>query len=168
MEKIMTFEEEIRKYLKNKTTVKSIFKNLEKLPETKGIYIYTAPDNNAADIEFLDTTTAKESRRGKSLLYSKDELNIKFSRGDKKILYIGCTPKGSLKERTKLRAQYSKEKNKDIRARGGRALWQIKNWENIGLDFYYYETENCEILEKFLLSLYKKQYGVLPVANWKI
>lgn len=167
MEKIMIFEEEIKKYLKNKTTVANVFKNPEILPETKGIYIYTAPDNYT-DIEFLDTTTAKESRRGKSLLYSKDELKNNFNQGDKKILYIGCTPKGNLRKRTKLRAQYSKEKGKDIRARGGRALWQIKDWENIGLNFYYYEIEDCETLEKFLLSLYKQQYGVWPVANRRI
>ncbi|MBO4644716.1 MAG: hypothetical protein J5716_08950 [Alphaproteobacteria bacterium] len=163
----MTFENEIKKYLKNKTTVKNVFSHPEILPETKGIYIYTAPDDDT-EIEFSDTTTAKETRKGSSLLYPKYKLEDKFSRGDKKILYIGCTPKGTLRERTALRAKYSKEKIKDIRARGGRALFQIKNWESIGLNFYYYEIEECEALEEELLSLYKEQYDVLPVANMKI
>ena len=124
------------------------------------------PDNNIS-IEFLDTTTAKEKRNGKSLLYSKNKLIDKFNSGDKKILYIGSTPKENLRERTETRAKYSKEKIKDIRARGGRALWQIKNWESIGLNFYYCEIENCEEVEKHLLTMYKQQYGVYPVANWK-
>ena len=163
----MSFEEEIKTFLKNKTTVKKVFDYPKILPETKGIYIYAVPDNNS-DIEFLDTTTAKETYKGKSLLYSKNDLSRKFNSGDKKILYIGCTPKGSLMERTKLRAKYSKEKGKDLRARGGRALWQIKNWENIELNFYYYEIEDCKELEKRLLALYQQQYGVLPVANWSM
>lgn len=158
----MTFEDEISKYLKNKTTVKNVFSHPETLPETRGIYIYTVPDDNAK-IEFSDTTTAKETFEGRSLLFPKDELKNKFSRGDKKILYIGKAE--NLRKRTALRAKYSKEKIKDIRARGGRALFQIKNWESIGLNFYYYETGDCERLEKALLSLYELQYGVLPVAN---
>ena len=158
----MTFENEIKKYLKNKTTVKNVFEHPEILPETKGIYIYTVPDDNSK-IEFSDTTTAKETFEGRSLLFPKDELKNKFSRGDKKILYIGKAE--NLRKRTKQRAKYSKEKFKDIRARGGRALFQIKNWESIGLNFYYYEIEECEALEKALLSLYEMQYGVLPVAN---
>lgn len=162
-----TFEKEIGKYLKNKTTVKNVFNHLEILPETKGIYIYTVPDDNI-NIEFLNTTTAKETYQGKSLLYPKDELKNKFDNGDKKILYIGSTPNENLRKRTKTRAKYSKEKNKDISARGGKALWQIKNWENIELNFYYCEVESCREVEKYLLTLYKQQYGVLPVANWKI
>ena len=161
----MTFNDEIQKYLKNKTTVKNVFSHPEILPETKGIYIYTVPDNNIS-IEFLNTTTAKETYKGKSLLYSADLLTDKFNNGDKKVLYIGSTPSENLGKRTKSRANYSKEKIKDIRARGGRALWQIKDWENIGLNFYYYETEDCRKIENYLLILYKEEYGVLPVANW--
>ena len=162
----MTFSSEIQKYLKNKTTVKNVFNHPEILPETKGIYIYTVP-NKDVGIEFLGTTTAKETHNGRSLIFSKDKLTDKFNKGDKKILYIGSTPSKNIKERTMLRAKYSKEKNKDIRARGGRALWQIKDWENIGLNFYYYETKNCELLETKLLTMYKEEYGVYPVANWK-
>ena len=69
----MSFEEEIKTFLKNKTTVKKVFDYPKILPETKGIYIYAVPDNNS-DIEFLDTTTAKETYKGKSLLYSKNDL----------------------------------------------------------------------------------------------
>ncbi len=161
----MTFNDEIQKYLKNKTTVKNVFSHPEILPETKGIYIYTVPDNNIS-IEFLNTTTAKETYKGKSLLYSAELLTDKFNNGDKRVLYIGSTPSENLRKRTKSRANYSKEKIKDIRARGGRALWQIKDWEDIGLNFYYYETEDCRAIEHELLVLYEKECGVLPVANW--
>lgn len=161
----MTFNDEIQKYLKNKTTVKNVFNHSEILPETKGIYIYTVPDSNS-NIEFLNTTTAKEIHDGQNLLFSAELLKNKFESGDKRILYIGSTPSGTLRKRTKLRASYSKEKIKDIRARGGRALWQIKNWESIGLNFYYYETDDCRAIENQLLTLYLKEYGVLPVANW--
>ena len=162
----MTFSTEIQKYLINKKTVKNVFSHPEILPETKGIYIYTVPDKDV-DIEFLDTTTAKETYNGKSLIFSKDKLTDKFNKGDKKVLYIGSTPSKNIKERTMLRAQYSKEKNKNIGTRGGRALWQIKDWENMGLNFYYYETENCTQLETKLLTMYKEEYGVYPVANWR-
>ena len=165
----MIFEEEFNKYFKNKTTVKNAFNNSEVLPNTHGIYVYRVPEDKIADIEFLDTTTAQETKpNGKTALYPKEQLTIKYNNGDKKTLYIGkAEGKDNIQKRTKQRANYSKEKHKYIPARGGRAMFQIKDWENIGLEFYYFETEDV-FLETELLTLYQNEYGTLPVANWKI
>jgi hypothetical protein len=50
--------------------------------------------------------------------------------------------------------------------RGGRAIWQIEN--NKDLLIGYFLCNSPESKEKELLKIYKGQYGVLPLANWKI
>ena len=166
----MTFSDEFQKHFKNKTTVNNAFNNPETLPKSHGIYVYRVPEDKISEIEFLDTTTAQETKpNGKTALYPKEELTIKFNNGDKRTLYIGKaeSEKDNISESTKQRAEYSHEKNKYIPARGGRAMFQIKDWENIGLEFYYFETEDAAYFENYFLTLYENEYRVLPVANMK-
>jgi len=156
-------------YKQNKTTIGELFKNyaeknLNKLPpKVSGIYIVEAPQD--FKVEFtLDTVAPKNHpKTGACLLYCIDDLAAKFNKGDKKILYIGETEaKDGLYGRWETRWKFANGDQK-ARARGGRALWQIKNSGE--LIFYYYETANAEELEGKLLEEYKAKFGVFPVAN---
>lgn len=55
---------------------------------------------------------------------------------------------------------------KPIGAYGGRIIAQIKGYEN--LQVWYMECENPVQKETELLDLFKKHYGKLPFANWKM
>jgi len=168
------FEQEINKYLKNKSNINEI--KFSDLPKTSGIYVVALADNKK--IEIAETTSAiKEytDSKGKkhNLIYLKSELENKLEHVDKRILYIGKAEAkdGGLFNRISQLIKYS---NGDCNNhRGGRALWQIKDWENV-LILYWYETENSEKLEKQLLNLHSKEHlnkkkGLsYPFANWRL
>lgn len=48
--------------------------------------------------------------------------------------------------------------------RGGRAIWQIENSEELLLG--YRSCENPEAKEREMLKEYYEKYGTFPVANW--
>jgi hypothetical protein len=57
--------------------------------------------------------------------------------------------------------------------RGGRALWQIQNWQE-KLVLYWLECENASQQEKFLLSIFSNEHKQIdnrrysyPFANWR-
>lgn len=150
-------------YKKHKTTVKELLKKLNELPDTCGIYIIEASTNQK--IEFLPTTTAPETYKGKNLLYDIDILQEKYNSGDKEILYIGKTTcRQGLRNRLGSYIKYGY--GQEVAHRGGRAIWQIKNSGD--LTVYYYECEDANGLEQKLLKEYKNKYNVLPVANHRI
>ena len=169
-----TFNQEISKYLKNKSNIK----NLERsnIPKTSGIYIVELADNKKINI--LETSSAKKEYKdykGKihNLIYTKTELENKLLTVDKKILYIGKAEakQGGLFDRISQLIKYAYG-NCDNH-RGGRALWQIKDWENI-LNIYWYEDDEAEKLEKHLLKLHAKEHPnkkkgfTYPFANWRL
>lgn len=150
-------------YKKHKTTVKDLYQRLKELPDTCGIYIIEAP--KGMKIEFLSSTTAPETYKGKNLLYDSKTLQEKFNNGDKEILYIGKTTcRQGLRNRLGSYIKYGY--GHEVAHRGGRALWQIKNSRD--LTVYYYECEDANGLEQKLLKEYKNKYNVLPVANHRI
>lgn len=165
----MKFNEEIKKYLKNGKRIKELLNNYSYLPKANGIYIVTN-ENEDEDVEFLDTTTAiteyLKNGEVKNLLYTKEELTNKYNNGNKKVLYIGKAEckNGGLKTRIRQLLKYAQKEGKIHR--GGRALWQIKDWEN-KLTIFYCEIEQAEAKERELLCLHEDEYSVLPVANWR-
>ena len=161
---MMKFEDETKKYLKNKTNIKNIV-NVTNISEEEGIYIVTLNDNGK--IKISNKTTAIESyiKNGKevNLLYDKSTLEDKLKKCHKQILYVG---KGdSLKTRIKCLVNYANKKCKNHR--GGRALWQIEKWED-NLSICWCEVKNAISIEKKLLELHYKEFGTYPFANWRI
>jgi len=121
---------------------------------------------------FKDTTTAISSYKGKSMLYDSKTLIIKhknqFLKGveidsiDRYTLYIGKAK--NLFRRICQLVEYAYGESEVHR--GGRALWQMENWE----DELYIEIipcENPEDEEKRLLVNFKEEFGDYPLANWR-
>ncbi len=174
----MAFEKTIEKYLKNEIKLNDAVKNLQSMSFLKenGIYIVRTKDVN---IEFSNTTTTaiKENKDGDNLIYFEghpklkeigcETLKEKFDKGDRKTLYIGkAEGNDGLEQRVKKLLEYSISNYK--KHEGGRALWQIEDWQSLEcLYLYYCEVEKAKELEKELLGAYKNEYGVFPVANWK-
>ena len=169
----MSFKSEIASYKQNKTLIKNI--DFSKISKKPGIYIAELVDNKK--IEILNTTTAIteyiKNGKTKNLIYSKSKLLNKLSLCDKGILYVGKAEAkdGGLNTRISQLIDYAYGKCDNHR--GGRALWQIKDWENI-LNLYWCEVENAEKVEKHLLKLHsiehpnKKKGLSYPFANWRL
>ncbi len=159
----MKFSEEIKKYLKNKKQIKELLNNYSSLPKANGIYIVTNEEDE--DVEFLDTTTAITEYNGRSLLYDKVKLIEKYNKGNKKVLYIGkaACDNGRLQKRMSELLDYAQGNCNNHR--GGRALWQIKDWDKLMI--YHCEVDCAEDKEKELIRLHKAEYSVFPVANWR-
>lgn len=168
----MSFKSEVEKYKLNKTLIKNV--DLTKIPWNSGIYIIELVENKK--IEILDTTTAVTERfhKGKltNQLFQKSDLEYKLSLCDDRILYIGKAESrnGGLRKRICQLKNYAYGIC-DCHS-GGRALWQIKDWEN-SLNLYWYEVENAEELEKYLLNLHSSERPNIatklsyPFANWR-
>lgn len=134
------------------------------IPIDKGIYIIKKPCDLA--IKFLDKTTAITDFKSKRLLYDVEILKNKYSGlQDKNILYIGkAACKKGLRQRIGQYIDYGYNEGKIHR--GGRAIWQIENCEQLIIDFYC--CEECEQEEKSLLKNYKILNGNYPLANWRL
>ena len=169
----MSFKSEISKYKQNKTLIKQV--DFTQISKKSGIYIVELTENNS--IEIINTTTAitEYNKNGeiKNLVYSKLKLINKLSLCDKEILYVGKAEAkdGGLNARISQLIDYAYGKCDNHR--GGRALWQIKNWENI-LNLYWCEVENAERIEKHLLQLHSIEHSnnkkglSYPFANWRL
>lgn len=134
------------------------------IPNEKGIYIVIKPKN--IDGIFSLNTTAIAEYKGKSMLYSIDELLSKFEQSDKEILYIGKAGGNANKLKQRIEQFVKYGYGLVDNHRGGRAIWQMENNKKLLLGFV--ECNNPEKKEKELLSEYCQNYGVLPVANRKI
>lgn len=174
MEYNMNFETEIAKYLKNKSLFSKTL--ISDIPKVNGIYIIGIDEDN---IKFSENSTAIPNYKGKNLLYKKYDLEYKFNKCKNKILYIGKAEakEGGLKERITQLARYSQGKCNNHR--GGKALWQIKEWEKY-LYLYWCETQNALVAETKLLQLFSSEHPYIdnekpydkvkysyPLANWR-
>lgn len=173
-EVIMSFETEISKYLKNRSLFTDI--SVSDIPKVSGLYIVETNDTN---IMFSDDTTAILKYNGKNLLYKTFDLEYKFNKCKNKILYIGKAESkdGGLKGRITQLIKYSKGECDNHR--GGKALWQIKEWEKY-LYLYWCETQNALVAETKLLQLFSSEHPYInnekpynkikysyPLANWR-
>jgi len=134
------------------------------IPINKGIYIVRIPCNFT--VKFLDKTPAISDFKSKNLLYDIKMLENKYSSlQDKNILYIGKADcEKGLRQRIGQYIDYGYKKGKIHR--GGRAIWQIENYEKLLIDFYC--CIECEHEEKNLLKNYKFLNGDYPLANWRL
>ncbi|WP_368293734.1 hypothetical protein [Dehalobacter sp. TBBPA1] len=132
------------------------------IPNEIGVYIVVAPESFI--VEFINQTTAINEYHEKNLLYPAEDLKMKFSETDHKILYIGKAGGeiNRLRQRIKQYVRYGYHEVENHR--GGRAIWQIKN--NRKLLLGYFVCNNPETIERELLSEYYNKNGTYPVANW--
>lgn len=162
----MKFEEEIKKYLKNKTNIKDV--DITNISSKNGIYIVALSDDGKVSVSDKTTAIKSYTKSGKevNLLYDKSKLDDKLKECNKKYLYIGkAERKDGLNKRINELMKYAYAKCKIHR--GGRALWQIGNWQE-NLCLYWCEVENAENAEKQLLKMHRSEYGVYPFANWRL
>jgi len=159
------FTSEIYEKFNDKMATISELKNSYKsIPNESGIYFVIKPKD--FKVEIMEKTTAITEYKNKSMLFDKNQLVKKFEKSNKIILYIGKADgkKNTLQKRIRQLIEYSYGKAKNHR--GGRALWQIK--DNKDLLLIYFENTNARNLEKELLKEYKRRFGELPLANWRI
>ncbi|MDD2476938.1 MAG: hypothetical protein PHI32_13645 [Dysgonamonadaceae bacterium] len=133
------------------------------IPNEKGIYIVMVPEQ--FDVQFLENTTAITTHNGKNLLYPACDLRTKYNSSDRKILYVGKAGGENNKLRQRIRQYVKYGYGEANNHRGGRAIWQIKNSEQLLIGYHICEKPRDE--ESILLAEYYSKYGTFPVANWK-
>lgn len=137
--------------------IKDLIKNgVKDITKSEGIYKVIAPEG--FNVEFVDNclnTTCNP--------YRLNELQDKYNKiKDKSVLYIGKA--NNLQRRIRQYVNYGLNKGKVHK--GGRAIFQIKNFEQ--LEIIVINCANCAEVEKQALIEYKKNNGKLPLANWRI
>ena len=140
-------------------------KEIIKIPKEPGIYFVL---NNLDDIEFRDDTDLLHYYN-ENFPYDYEKLNkkkeiLKEKKYLKNILYIGKATE--LNQRLKQYMKYGCNKCKIHK--GGRAIWQINNYQY--LKVFWIEIKNkiqAEKAEKKLLSEFKSKNTVYPFANWR-
>lgn len=131
------------------------------VPNENGIYVILVPDN--FQIVFTESTTAILEFRKRCMVYSASELQLKFEKSDKNILYIGKAEGTQNKLRQRIRQFVKYGYREADNHRGGRAIWQIENNKKLLLG--YQECQNARAVESDELMLYYSKYGTFPVAN---
>ena len=134
--------------------------NLLRIPQVSGVYVVDTPRNDFMP-EISSETTGPEFFKGRSLLYSAEELQKKFMQSDRKRIYIGKAT--NLRQRISHMIRYGMGEN--IPHRGGRAVWQIMNSRE--LLFGWCPCENPRGVEHEMLVAYRLAYNVYPMANWR-
>ena len=134
--------------------------NLSLIPQTSGVYVIDIPENSFIP-EISNSSTCPKFFKGRSLLYSAEELQTKFMRSDRKRLYIGKAK--NLRQRISKMIRYGMGEN--VPHRGGRAIWQITNARD--LLFGWCPCLNPRNVEHEMLIDYLCAFGVYPMANWR-
>ncbi len=140
--------------------------NCAEIPAGKGIYRVLVPEG--MEIRFTET-----SPNPSVVPYEKEVLEEKYAKcHDKRTLYIGkANGRNGLQQRIRQYIHFAFGDKKTINHKGGRAIWQIENYESLLLT--YEECADCETVEHDLLKEYKDRNkggnkdGVYPLANWK-
>ncbi len=148
---------------------------LDLLPEEGGVYRLRMYDDFV--IEVLDKNVGRQTTsKGKPSEYVPEKLRKKVAKvyGTEKpyrtdVIYIGQTNcKGGLRER--IREYLGFRYDEKTRAHdGGRAAWQIKNSENLIVEYVVIDDgRNPEDVEKEMLREFKEKYGDYPLANRRL
>lgn len=96
--------------------------------------------------------------------YPAHALQAKWEAGDHRCLYIGkAARQGGLKKRLWEYVGYGYGLKKNHR--GGRAVWQVRDFGNLTIRWEIVPDTNQT--EHELLCYYKSIYGTYPVANWR-
>lgn len=134
--------------------------DLRHIPAAPGIYLVGVPFDGF-EPNISDATTGPRFVKGRSMLYPASKLKEKFNLSDKRCLYIGESD--NLQHRITLFLQYGR--GEDVPHRGGRAIWQIANSDELILAWC--PCPNHENVKSALLASYRQSFGVLPMANQK-
>ena len=134
----------------------SDYKNI---PDKPGIYRVFVPEG-------LTVSFSAEISNPAAPSYPVYKLTEKYAKCEEKsLVYIGkANGRGGLRQRIRQYMQYGC--NKAVNHKGGRAIWQIKDYPRLLLT--YEPCEDCEQREHQLLDAYKKRNNeVYPLANWR-
>ena len=126
--------------------------------DCEGVYIFVLP-NDFGKVELLSNGELEESCAEIEPAFSQEKLQAKLT--DSNILYIGRS--NNMRARVELHKQYWK--GEDVRARGGRAIGQIKGWNN--LEVWYFPCTNPIQTKSALLKSFLLSHSTLPFANWQ-
>lgn len=141
------------------TTLETLFRlDCENIPENRGIYTVLAPEG--MNIRFVDKVINTAS-----LPYPRLLLEEKYeSCEDKQVIYIGkASGKKGLRQRIRQYMKYGW--NLGTNHRGGRAIWQIEDYEMLLLT--YEPCPDCELREHQLLTEFRAKNSCYPLANWR-
>lgn len=141
----------------NRATVGELFETRCRLvSDQNGVYIVESPSQ---ELSFLP-----EAPQAAGTPYSAAELQRKWAAGDRRCLYIGkAARQGGLRKRLweYVGSGYGLKKNH----RGGRAIWQVEDFEK--LTIRWEAVPDANQMEHELLRYYKTNYGTYPAANWR-
>lgn len=142
-------------------TVKELKKSCKIIPDCKGIYVVFR--KNSDEMPRMLAAGPVSEHNGKALAYPKDFLEKKWVSGTR-IVYIG---KSDSSLRTRIRTYMNYGKGKDAPHRGGRAIWQLPDADELVIGW---KTINSSLsareLEAKLISEFKgRNGGKLPFAN---
>lgn len=147
------------KYNGHGWTLKTLYEtSCSDIPSVPGIYFIWLPDG--MEIQFTDQVANHHAP-----LYPIDILCDKYmSSKEKRLLYIGkASGKKGLCQRIRQYVKYGW--NEAVNHKGGRAIWQIVNAEQLFLS--YEICEDAVNREHELLCKFQEQNHVLPLANWR-
>ena len=147
------------KYNGHRWTLKTLYEtSCSDIPSAPGIYFIWLPDG--MEIQFTDQVANHHAP-----LYPIDVLCDKYmSSKEKRLLYIGkASGKKGLCQRIRQYVKYGW--NEAVNHKGGRAIWQIINAEQLVLS--YEICEDAVSREHELLCKFQEQNHVLPLANWR-
>ena len=149
------------------TKVATLKQSCSVLPKSPGVYVVLG--NYPKMPEFLEKGTGPEYHNNKGtrqpMNYSVSELERKWV-DDTWIVYIGKTD-NTLYKRISDYIKFGK--GKDVAHRGGRAIWQLPDSENLLIGWKIIEAPiTAEQIEKEWLREFKNNHnGKFPFANWK-
>lgn len=141
------------------TTLETLYRfTCQGIPNLPGVYWVLAPEG--IPIQFESTAPNRAAP-----LYPADALTQKYADcRDKQILYIGkADGKKGLRQRIRQYIKYGW--NEAVNHKGGRAIWQIRDFGMLLLAF-----EPCSASaarEHQLLHDYRMLNGCYPLANWR-
>lgn len=144
---------------------------LERIPKSSGVYFVIMPTDFKLVIK-EETDGFKLTSKGTPSAFKVEELQKKIIHYGKDykysnhILYIGKAK--DLHRRIEQYVGYRYNVANLFPHDGGRAIWQLKNNEQLLLRYIECsKNEDCRELEHNLLCRYKEKYGAYPFANWK-
>lgn len=156
--------------LEGLTLVKNLKQSCAVIPQKPGVYVVLGNYDEMPD--FLEKGTGPEFHFNKEkneyipMNYSIPKLVSKWV-DDTWIMYIGKTD-DTLNKRISTYIRFGK--GKDVSHRGGRAIWQLPDSDNLVIGWKTIEGDMsaAQLETDWLKEFNKNHNGALPFANWKI
>ena len=143
-------------------TVRELKQSCSVVPDCKGVYFVLREKTESVPVFKAQSPVLEH--KGKPLSYPVETLESKWVE-DTDIMYIGKTD-SSL--RARIRTYISYGKGNDSPHRGGRAIWQLPDTDNMIIGWRIIDaTESARTIEAQLLADFKNAHGgMLPFANF--